>query len=106
MTEKMPSQSNPENSESKRYLIPISSDEYAYAVINRDKQAIHPHKQKSGPPAMMTSFEATYETTNSNGEVVVETEMIPEHLLRDEKQRDLQQQYLDSVNKNKGEQNE
>lgn len=102
MSEEIP-QSNPENIDSKKYLIPISGDTYAYGVINEDKQAIRMSKQRNGPDIQVRMVEVAYETVSQDGELVIEKRMISDHLFNDDVQADLRQKYLNSVHKNKGE---
>jgi hypothetical protein len=99
MSEKNP-QSNPENIDSKKYFIPMGMNQFAIGVVNFDRQAIYPSKQRSAPDLMITMVEVTYSTINAEGETVTETKMISDHLLTDDAQADLRKKYLKSTDKN------
>jgi hypothetical protein len=97
MSEKIP-QSNPENIDVRKYLIPMPGDTYVYGVINEDRLALRVSKQRNGPDLQVRMVEVIYETVGEDGEPVIERKMISDHILSD----DVQQHYLDSINRKKG----
>lgn len=98
MSEKIPQQ-NPENIDPKKYLIPMPGNTYVFGVVNEGKEVRRPSKQKNAPGITIRMVEVIYETVDQDGKPVIEKKMISDHVLSD----DMQQQYLDSMNKNKGE---
>ena len=105
MFEQIP-QSNPEQGNLKRYYIPVSLDECVIGLVNEDKRSIYPSKQRNGPDIMITMFEAIYETVNVDGEPTIERKMISDYVLSSEVQAILEKKYQNSMEINRGEQNE
>lgn len=95
MSEKIP-RSNPESNEPKIYLIPMPGNAYVYGLVNEGRQVLHTSKQRHASDMTIRMVEVTYETVGEDGKPVIESRMISDHIFSD----DIQQQYLDSMNKN------